>query len=255
MSIKCVCVDDEHLALEELKYLLEMIPDIEVIGEGSNGPEAIRLIQELEPDLIFLDVQMPGLNGFEVVDQLIRLDILPQVVFVTAFDQYAVRAFEINVVDYLLKPVEKSRLEKAIQRVKHQLENRSVSEQKLRELLEMMNPSTQKKSKLLIKDKNRNILVNSDEIIYANVSDGIVSVASRDLTGETNYRTLEDLQTDLDPQSFWRVHRSYLVNINRIKEVIPWFNRTLQLKMNDKQETEIPVSRAHAKRFKEYLKL
>ena len=183
MSIKCVCVDDEHLALEELKYLLEMIPDIEVIGEGSNGPEAIRLIQELEPDLIFLDVQMPGLNGFEVVDQLIRLDILPQVVFVTAFDQYAVRAFEINVVDYLLKPVEKSRLEKAIQRVKHQLENRSVSEQKLRELLEMMNPSTQKKSKLLIKDKNRNILVNSDEIIYANVSDGIVSVASRDLTG------------------------------------------------------------------------
>jgi two-component system, LytTR family, response regulator LytT len=255
MSIKCVCVDDEHLALEELKYLLEMIPDIEVIGEGSNGPEAIKLIQELEPDLIFLDVQMPGLNGFEVVDQLIRLDILPQVVFVTAFDQYAVRAFEINVVDYLLKPVEKSRLEKAIQRVKHQLENRSVSEQKLRELLEMMNPSTQKKSKLLIKDKNRNILVNSDEIIYANVSDGIVSVASRDLTGETNYRTLEDLQTDLDPQSFWRVHRSYLVNINRIKEVIPWFNRTLQLKMNDKQETEIPVSRAHAKRFKEYLKL
>jgi two-component system, LytTR family, response regulator LytT len=255
MSIKCICVDDEHLALEELKYLLEMIPDIEVIGEGSNGPEAIKLIQDLEPDLIFLDVQMPGLNGFEVVDQLIRLDILPQVVFVTAFDQYAVRAFEINVVDYLLKPVEKSRLEKAIQRVKHQLENRSVSEQKLRELLEMMNPSPQKKSKLLIKDKNRNILVNSDEIIYANVSDGIVSVASRDLTGETNYRTLEDLQTDLDPQSFWRVHRSYLVNINRIKEVIPWFNRTLQLKMNDKQETEIPVSRAHAKRFKEYLKL
>ncbi len=255
MPIKCIIVDDEHLALAELKYQLEMISDVQIIGEGSNGLEAIKLVQDLEPDLIFLDVQMPGLNGFEVVDQLLRLDLLPQVVFVTAYDQYAVKAFEINVIDYLLKPVEKSRLEKAIHRVRHQLEQQSVSEQKLRELLGMMNASSPKKAKLLIKDKNRNILIDSDEILYANVSDGVVSVASRDLTGETNYRTLEDLQSDLDPQVFWRVHRSYLVNINRIKEVIPWFNRTLQLKMNDKQETDIPVSRAHAKRFKDYLKL
>jgi two-component system response regulator LytT len=255
MPIKCVLVDDERLALEEIQYLLETIPDIKIIGQGHNGPEAIQLVQELEPDLVFLDVQMPGLNGFEVVEQLIKLDILPQVVFVTAFDQYAVKAFEVNVVDYLLKPVEKSRLEKAIQRVRHQLEAKTVSNQKFRELLDMINPTVQKRAKLLIKDKNRNLLVDSEEIIFATVSDGIVSVASRELTGETNYRTLEDLHNVLDPQSFWRVHRSYLVNINRIKEVIPWFNRTLQLKMNDRQETEIPVSRAHAKRFKEYLKL
>jgi two-component system response regulator LytT len=255
MSIKCILVDDERLALEELQYLLEAIPDIEIIGQGQNGPEAIRLVQDLEPDLMFLDVQMPGLNGFAVVEELIRTDLLPQVVFVTAYDQYAVRAFEVNVVDYLLKPVEKNRLEKAIQRVRHQLESKTVSEQKIRDLLSMMNTVPQKRAKLLIKDKNRNLLVDSEEIFYATVSDGIVSVSSRDLKGETNYRTLEDLQADLDPQSFWRVHRSYLVNINRIKEVIPWFNRTLQLKMNDRQETEIPVSRAHAKRFKDYLKL
>lgn len=255
MPIKCILVDDERLALEEIQYLLQAIPDIEVIGQGRNGPEAIRLVQELEPDLMFLDVQMPGLNGFEVVEQLIKMDILPQVVFVTAFDQYAVKAFEINVVDYLLKPLEKNRLEKAIQRVRHQLESKTVSEQKIRELLSMINTAPPKRAKLLIKDKNRNILIDSEEIFYATVSDGIVSVASRDLKGETHYRTLEDLQADLDPQTFWRVHRSYLVNINRIKEVIPWFNRTLQLKMNDRQETEIPVSRAHAKRFKDYLKL
>lgn len=255
MPIKCILVDDERLALEEIQYQLETIPEIEIIGQGRNGPEAIRLVQELEPDLMFLDVQMPGLNGFEVVEQLIKMDNLPQVVFVTAYDQYAVKAFEVNVVDYLLKPVEKNRLEKAIQRVRYQLESKTVSEQKIRELLSMMNGTPHKRAKLLIKDKSRNIMVDSEEIIYATVSDGIVSVSSRDLRGETNYRTLEDLQAYLDPQSFWRVHRSYLVNINRIKEVIPWFNRTLQLKMNDRQETEIPVSRAHAKRFKEYLKL
>lgn len=255
MPIKCILVDDERLALEEIQYLLETIPEIEIIGQGRNGPEAIKLVQELEPDLMFLDVQMPGLNGFEVVEQLIKMDNLPQVVFVTAYDQYAVKAFEVNVVDYLLKPVEKNRLEKAIQRVRYQLESKTVSEQKIRELLSMMNGTPQKRAKLLIKDKSRNIMVDSEEIIYATVSDGVVSVSSRDLRGETNYRTLEDLQADLDPQSFWRVHRSYLVNINRIKEVVPWFNRTLQLKMNDRQETEIPVSRAHAKRFKEYLKL
>lgn len=255
MPIKCILVDDEPLALEEIQYMLETIPDIEIIGKGRNGPEAILLVQELEPDLMFLDVQMPGLDGFEVVEQLIKMDNLPQVVFVTAFDQYAVKAFEVNVVDYLLKPVEKNRLEKALQRVRHQLESKTVSEQKIRELLGMMKATPQKRSKLLIKDKSRNLLVDSEEIYFATVSDGIVSVSSRELQGETNYRTLEDLQADLDPQSFWRVHRSYLVNINRIKEVIPWFNRTLQLKMNDRQETEIPVSRAHAKRFKDYLKL
>jgi two-component system LytT family response regulator/two-component system response regulator LytT len=255
MPITCIVADDEQLALEELKYQLQSLPDIQVIGEGRNGPAAVKLAEELEPDLMFLDIQMPGLNGFEVVEALLKKDALPQVVFITAFDQYAVRAFEVNAIDYLLKPVEKSRLEKAVQKVKKQLESKIPSEERIRELLNMVAPASQKRAKLLVKEKSRNILIDSEEIIYANVSDGIVSVASRETTGETNYRTLEDLQSDLDPNVFWRVHRSYLVNINRIKEVIPWFNRTLQLKMNDRQETEIPVSRAHAKRFKEYLKL
>ena len=255
MPITCIIADDEQLALEELKYQLQSIPEIQVIGEGRNGPATVKLAEELEPDLMFLDIQMPGLNGFEVVEALVKKDALPQVVFTTAYDQYAVRAFEVNAVDYLLKPVDKSRLEKAVQKVKKQLEAKIPSEERIRELLNMVAPASQKRAKLLVKEKSRNILVNSEDIIYAHVSDGIVSVASKETTGETNYRTLEDLQSDLDPQVFWRVHRSYLVNINRIKEVIPWFNRTLQLKMNDRQETEIPVSRAHAKRFKEYLKL
>jgi two-component system response regulator LytT len=255
MPISCIIVDDEQLALEELNFLLDSIPDVKVIGQGRNGLEAIRLVEELEPDLLFLDIEMPGLNGFKVVEKLILRDELPQIVFVTAYDQYAVRAFEVNAVDYLLKPVEKSRLEKAVQRARRQLETEVVSDSRIKSLLQMMTPASPKRAKLLVKDKNRNILVDSEEVIFVTVSEGIISLTTRELTGETNYRTLEDLQADLDPDSFWRVHRSYLVNINKIVEVVPWFNRTLQLKMGDKKQTEIPVSRSHSKRLKEYLKL
>jgi two-component system response regulator LytT len=255
MPISCIIVDDEQLALEELNFLLGSIPEVRVIGQGSNGIEAIRLVEELEPDLLFLDIEMPGLNGFKVVEQLAKKDELPQIIFVTAYDQYAVQAFDVNAVDYILKPVERLRLEKAVQRAKKQLESEAVVNYRIKNLLSMIKPSGQKRSKLLVKDKNRNILVDSEEVIFANVSDGVISVATKDITGEANYRTLEDLQQDLDPDIFWRVHRSYLVNINKIKEVVPWFNRTLQLKMGDKKETEIPVSRSHSKRLKEYLKL
>ncbi|MEW5978688.1 MAG: response regulator [Acidobacteriota bacterium] len=255
MPITCILVDDEELALEELSFLLSSVPEVKIIGQGRNGLEAIHLVEELEPDLLFLDIEMPGLSGLRVVEQLLEKDMLPQVVFVTAYDQYAVRAFDVNAVDYLLKPVEKSRLEKAVQRAKKQLESESVVHGKMNELLQMMRPATHKKTKLLLKDKNRNLLVDSEDIVFASVSDGTISVTTRELAGETNYRTLEDLQANLDPEIFWRVHRSFLVNINRIREVVPWFNRTLQLKMDDRKGTEIPVSRAHSKRLKEYLNL
>ena len=175
----------------------------------------------------------------------------------TAYDQYAVKAFDIHAMDYILKPIERSRLEKAVQRVKKQLESESKMSGQLQNLISLMaSPEHKsKKSKLLVKDKNRNLLVDSEDLIYASVSGSVVQVATQELTGETNFRTLEELQANLDPEIFWRVHRSYLVNINKIKEVVPWFNRTLQLKMADRKETEIPVSRSHSKRLKEYLNL
>ena len=217
--------------------------------------DAIRLVKELEPDLMFLDIQMPGLNGFQVVHQLVKEEVLPQVIFVTAFNQYAVKAFEVNAVDYILKPVEKSRLEKAIQRARKQLESNVQVDDRIKNLLNLYIPSTPRKSKLLVTDRKRHLMVDAADIVFASVSDGSVQVATRELKGETPYRTLEDLQANLDPQIFWRVHRSFLVNINKIKEVVPWFNRTLQLKMDDQAETEIPVSRSNSRRLKEYLKL
>ena len=255
MPISCILVDDEKLALEELQFLLDSMPEVRVIGQGRNGVEAIRLVKELEPDLIFLDIQMPGLNGFQVIHQLIKQNVLPQVIFVTAFDQYAVKAFEVNAVDYILKPVEKFRLEKAINRAKKEIDSDIQMDDKIKNLLNMFSPSIQKKSKLLVRAKKRHWMVDFKEVIFASVSDGSVMVVTKELRGETNYRTLDDLQTNLSPEIFWRVHRSFLVNINKIKEVVPWFNRTLQLKMADDLETEIPVSRAHSRRLKEYLKL
>jgi two-component system LytT family response regulator/two-component system response regulator LytT len=257
MPISCIIVDDEQPALEELNFLLSSLADIKVIGQGHNGVEAIKLVEDLEPDLLFLDIEMPGLNGFKVVEQLSKKDVLPQVIFVTAYDQYAVKAFDIHAMDYILKPIERSRLEKAVQRVKKQLESESKMSGQLQNLISLMaSPEHKsKKSKLLVKDKNRNLLVDSEDLIYASVSGSVVQVATQELTGETNFRTLEELQANLDPEIFWRVHRSYLVNINKIKEVVPWFNRTLQLKMADRKGTEIPVSRSHSKRLKEYLNL
>ena len=230
-------------------------PGVGVVGQGRNGVEAIRLVKELEPDLMFLDIQMPGLNGFQVVHQLVKEEVLPQVIFVTAYDQYAVRAFEVNAVDYILKPVEKSRLEKAIQRARKQLESNVPVDDRIKNLLKQFIPATPRKSKLLVTDRKRHLMVDADDIVFASVSDGCVQVSTRELNGETHYRTLEELQANLDPQIFWRVHRSFLVNINRIKEVVPWFNRTLQLKMADQAETEIPVSRSNSRKLKEYLKL
>jgi two-component system LytT family response regulator/two-component system response regulator LytT len=254
MPISCIIVDDEQPALEEINFLLSRSRG-QSHQPGANGIEAIQLVEELEPDLLFLDIEMPGLNGFKVVEHLASKDELPQVIFVTAYDQYAVQAFDVNAVDYILKPIEKSRLEKAVQRAKKQLESETGMRSQLKNLMNLMAPTAQKKSKLLLKDKNRNLLIDSEEIVFASVSDSVVHLSTVELSGETNFRTLEELQANLDPEIFWRVHRSFLVNLNKIKEVVPWFNRTLQLKMADKRETEIPVSRSHSRRLKDYLKL
>lgn len=257
MKISALIVDDEQPARDELAYLLKPIPDVEIIGQGKNGVEAVSLIRELGPDLVFLDVQMPGLDGFGVIKKVLdRNARLPYFIFVTAYDHYAVRAFEVNAVDYLLKPIERTRLDKALQRVSGMLEASEAAFQKLDRLVHMIEerPALQS-SKLVVKSGNRMVLVDSSDIIYATIEDGVIRIVTKDLDGQSNFRTVEELQNNLDPNIFWRAHRSYLVNINRIKEVVPWFKSSYQLKMQDRQETEIPVSRAQTRRLRELLNL
>jgi len=257
MKITALIVDDEQPARDELAFLLKGFPDVEVVGQGKNGVEAVSMVRELDPHLVFLDVQMPGVDGFGVIKRLLEKKTrMPFFIFATAYDQYAVQAFEVNAIDYLLKPIAKPRLEKALERVRRRLETSDAASQKLDRLVQMVEqrPAAQK-GKLVVKSSNRLFLVNSEDVIYASIEDGVISIVARDLEGQSNFRTVEELQSNLDPQIFWRVHRSYLVNINHIKEIVPWFKSSYQLKMQDRKQTEIPVSRAQTRKLRELLNL
>jgi two-component system response regulator LytT len=257
--IKAIVVDDEQLAREELCFQLQQLSDVEVIGQAGNGLEALTTIERSDPDLVFLDVQMPGLTGFEVARRLLEDDHAPAVVFVTAFDQHAIEAFEVNAVDYLLKPVDATRLEQAIQRARKRLTSDRAGgvplNDQLEQFVKMMTGRQTRRDQVAVKVGERFLLVQAEEIIYASLADESINIVTGQVSGNSNYRTLDDLQARLDPEVFWRVHRSHLVNINKIKEIVPWFSRNYILRMKDAKATEIPVSRSQTKRLREYLKL
>ncbi|HEX2714336.1 MAG TPA: LytTR family DNA-binding domain-containing protein [Candidatus Acidoferrales bacterium] len=257
MGINTLIVDDEKPARDELAYLLRSFPEISLVGQGRNGVEAVALIKEHSPDLVFLDVQMPGLSGFGVLKKLIDRKLkVPHIVFATAYDNYAVQAFEVNAVDYVLKPFDKGRVAKAIQRAKRILEAKASPAERLETLVSQLAVGKPAQPvKLLVKTQQRLFLVDADDVILASIEDGLITVVAKDFEGSSNYRTLEELQASLDSDVFWRAHRSYLVNINHIKEVVPWFKSSYMLKMNDKRQSEVPVSRAQTKRLRELLKM
>jgi two-component system LytT family response regulator/two-component system response regulator LytT len=249
-------VDDEQLACDELSYLLKDFPEIDVIATASNGIEAMDLIRRIEPELVFLDVNMPGLDGMGVVRQLRDRGVeLPHVIFVTAYDQYAVEAFRLEALDYLLKPVDKVRLAESIERARRAVLERKPSEMSVAGAAAAPAVQTAPRSKLAVRCNNRHFIVDANEVIYATIDNGLITLVTTNLEGHSNYRTIEDLQAALDRDQFWRVHRSYLVNINRIKEVVPWFKSSYQLRMDDKKHTEVPVSRVQTRRLRELFKL
>ena len=259
--LRVLVVDDEQLAREELCFLLGQVGSVEILGQAADGVEALRMAGDLRPDLVFLDVQMPGLTGFEVARRLIEADVVSQLVFVTAFDQYAIDAFGVNAVDYVLKPIDADRLELTLARARTRLASRQAAKMPLTpEDLERVVEAVQarqggRRDQLAVRTGERFVLVQADEVIHASLIDEGIVVVTSTVTGTSNYRTLDELQTRLDPAVFWRVHRSHLVNITKIKEIVPWFSRNYLLKMKDPKATEIPVSRSQTKRLREYLQL
>jgi two-component system, LytTR family, response regulator LytT len=258
-NLRAVVVDDEEPAREEVCFLLGEVGGVQVVGQAADGLEALAVIEAESPDLVMLDVQMPGITGFEVARRLLDAGVDAQLVFVTAFDQHAVRAFEVNAVDYLLKPVEAERLTTAVERVRRRLASeRGASRpatQELDRLLQLLSQRQEHREQLAVKIADRFLLIQTDEVVHASVENDVITVVTNSLSGTSNYRTLDELQTRLDPAIFWRVHRSHLVNINKIKEIVPWFSRNYILKMKDAKGSEIPVSRSQTKRLREYLKL
>jgi two-component system LytT family response regulator/two-component system response regulator LytT len=301
MSISALIIDDEKLARDELKYLLDSVGGVDVVGQGANGIEAVDLIEEHHPDLVFLDVQMPGQDGFAVIQRIMERNRehsraktanaagvggekdaapLPQFVFATAFDQYAVRAFNVNAVDYLLKPFDRARVLEAVERVKVRIaagganavgaagEPDAEIESQLDRLLRLLNrqegrPQSAERpgslshqpAKLIVLAQSRLLLVDQAEICFAAIDEGVIRIVTRTLEGQSKCRTLEELLELLDPARFWRAHRGFVVNIDQIREVMPWFKSSYQLRMKDKQQTEIPVSRAQTRRLRELFKL
>ena len=265
MDLRAVLVDDEQLARDELGFLLGQLGGIEVIGQAGNGLEALTTIDRLQPDVVFLDVQMPGLSGFEVARRLVGNQAASQIIFGTAYDQHAIEAFEVNAVDYLLKPVDQARLEVAVDRARRRItSDRSMARgdgapgsinAQLEKIVQLVTERQNRRERLAIKVGERFLLVQAEEVIYASLADEAITVVTNQHAGTSNYRTLDELQARLDPSVFWRVHRSHLVNINKIKEIVPWFSRNYLLRMKDAKATEIPVSRTQTRRLREYLKL
>jgi two-component system, LytTR family, response regulator len=290
MTIRAVIVDDEQLARQELEYLLRKADDVEIVAQGNNGVDAVELVRTHQPDVVFLDVQMPGLDGFAVLKKLLeksRKLPLPNIVFATAFDRYAVRAFEVNAVDYLLKPFDEKRVRHTLERVRTRLAETTPGSagpgainptksgvgkettndtipaihavddrlDALVRLLEQQTPAKNTTAKIVLRVGGRLLLVEQRDICFASIEEGIISVATHSIEGHANCRTLEDLLDLLDPKLFWRAHRSFVVNIHRIQEVVPWFKSSYQLRMDDRRHTEIPVSRGQTKRLRELFNL
>jgi two-component system response regulator LytT len=270
MDLRAVLVDDEQLARDELVYLVSQVGGVELIGQAGDGVEALETIRRLQPDVVFLDVQMPGLTGFEVARRLVEDGSPSHIVFVTAFDQYAIEAFEVNAVDYLLKPVDPGRLEIALDRARRRvaLERQAdhespatgmleagISADQLERIVQLVADRQSRRERLALKVGERLLLVQAEEVIFASMADESIIVVTQLHAGVSNFRSLDELQARLDPSVFWRVHRSHLVNINKIKEIVPWFSRNYILRMKDEKTTEIPVSRTQTKRLRDYLKL
>ena len=298
--LTALIIDDEPLARQELLYLLEAAGDVSVVAQGTNGIEAVELIRTHKPDVIFLDVRMPGLDGFAVLKKVLAQDKkmkLPQVVFATAFDQYAVKAFEVNAVDYLLKPFDSKRVHRTLEKVRERVTNASEmvaespgsgggegrvagrvagAEAKLDALLRMVEERTGlgggvgsglgavgvgtagvvgRSGKVVVRAQSRLLLVDQKDLCFATIDEGTISVVTKALEGDSNCRTLEELMEQLDPEQFWRVHRSFVVNIQHIREVVPWFKSSYQLRMDDRKQTEVPVSRSQTKRLRELFNL
>lgn len=240
MKINCLIIDDEPLARELLREFLEQHADLHLIGECSKGTEAVDKIDELKPDLIFLDVQMPGMNGFDVLDE-INHD--PFVIFTTAYDQYAIKAFEKNAVDYLLKPIDQERFKLAVDRAINRM---NTEQNNVGELLRNMKTEnrTSYDSHIFVQKSEKLINLSVDEIEHLEASGDytILTTKNDQFVSSSGIGKLEEI---LNPDTFIRVHRSTIININSLKEIEKHFNGGMIVKMNNGKS--FPVSRTYAK--------
>lgn len=244
--MRVLLVDDEPLARENLVRMLSPMSDVEIVGEAANGVEALEKLGQVTPDAIFLDIEMPGLNGFEVLDNLVDP---PLVVFATAYDEYAIRAFEAHAVDYLLKPVRPERVAQSVQRLRNLLTmSAEPVGDAIRVLLQQMRP--ERPSKIAAKRGNRIVLISPRDLLRISAQDKLVfaHTAKEQFTVD---KTVTEFEERLRSSGFFRVNRGDLVNLEHVVELMPWFSGTWRVKLSN--GTEIDVARDRAKGLKQEL--
>lgn len=257
MKLKALIVDDEYPARQELRFMLEKYSDtIQIVGEAANAHEAWELITALEYSILFLDIHMPGLNGLELAARLQEHtreegNKTPFVVFVTAYEEFALDAFGVNAVDYLLKPIEPARFDKTLKKIFALAEKREITEKQTPDPVQKAASSP---GLIPVEHKGKTLLLEQESIIFTYASDDYAFVKTFDTRYITRF-TLKELEARLDPGIFHRCHRSYIVNIKRAREVIPEYNGTLTLVVDDAERSEVPVSRSQAKKIRQILGL
>jgi two-component system response regulator LytT len=244
--MRIIIAEDERLAREELIYMLSRVPDVTLLPSTINGKELLGMIEMHEPDVVFLDIEMPEMNGMEAARQLQTFKHPPYVVFTTAYSDFAVEAFRVGAIDYLLKPFDETMLSQTLDRVRQTLKKQIEFE---------ITPFKKEKiNKLLIDDGSKLTVVDPETVLYAVKEEKHTKIClSRQECIMTKY-TLSDLETQLQGYPFFRSHRSYLVNLNHIYEIEPWFNGAYNIIINDESRTKIPVSRTSAKELLKRLK-
>ncbi|MBI9109223.1 MAG: response regulator transcription factor [Spirochaetales bacterium] len=248
--MRILIIDDEKLAREEMRFMLSQIRDAEVIGEGGNGYEAVKLCQDLSPDVVFLDIQMPGKNGTKAAEEIIRMDNPPAIIFQTAYDEFALKAFELQAADYLLKPVSLKRLKNCLSR----LEERQLPANQIKLLLAQLGGAREEKHKpIAVYTGDAIIPLKQEEIIFIEAQGKTVRIVS--LKGEFSYNgAFWEIEKKITSPEFFQCHRSYLVNISCVERIDLWVNNTYMLALSGSDE-RIPVSRGRMDEFKTRLNL
>lgn len=258
MKLKALIVDDEYPARQEMRYALSSFDNVEIVGEAATAQEALALIKALDYQILFLDISMAGMSGLELGSAIQEMPKRPYIIFVTAYDEYAVSAFEVNAVDYILKPVEPKRLKKAIDKVikitqeiaSNGREGQAYQEKDARPPAPYQ--SQIKIDRIPAEKQGKTFLITESDIFYAFTEQDYVYIKTSTDKLYTRF-TLKELEARLNPQVFFRTHRCYLVNLHKVKEIVPFFNGTYSLIVEDKERSEVPVSRAQGKKLRKIL--
>jgi two-component system LytT family response regulator/two-component system response regulator LytT len=248
--MKAVIVDDEKLARDEMRYLLSEESDVEIVGEAAGGTEAIEVIAKTKPDLVFLDIQMPEVDGFAVVRSLVERGDIPLVVFATAYDQYAIKAFEVHALDYLLKPIGKERLREALERARSTAPRPEEFAKRLRSLAASIRLGTSFLPRVVVRRGDDVTLVEVERVSMLHREGSRVTAHTDEGKFPTNYRDLDEIEVQLDPAVFIRLGGDYLVNIRRIADVVPWSGGSYMMALDDYDKTEVRLNRSQAKLLK-----